>query len=788
MIKNHLKIARRSLLKNKSFSAINIIGLAIGMTAVLLISLWVQNQFLYDNFYPNQDNIYKLMYRTDKNGSVNIHDITMSAAAPALEEQFPEVEHAARVLWTEDVLFTHNDINLKAKGNPVDASFLDIFDFPILQGTKNKMLDEPNSIVLTAGLAQNLFGNEDPMNKTIILKNELAYKVTGIIKDLPSYTGFDFKYLIPIESERAKSLNSWNSNALITYLSLKENTDVQAFNQKIKPLVRQNAAYLEWTSVFLYPMSKWHLYSNFENGIPTGGKIERVRLVAGIGLLILLIACINFMNLSTARSQKRSREVGVRKVIGATKKTLVSQFLFESIVLAFIAGIVSIVLTIFFLPLFNSVLDKPLDVDWTNPMIWGIGLAFILITGFLAGIYPAFVLSSFQPVKTLKGVTRKPHRLFNLREGLVVVQFAIAVFLIVATLVIRQQVKFGGEREIGYQAAQLIEVPSEGEIDKNYEAIKAELINNGLATSITRTRSWTIAESYGSSGGNFSWEGATPEQVSNSFFKLAHAESDFVKTLGLTLLEGRDIDYAHSPADSTSVLLNETAVKRMGLENPVGKYLKWGRETFTIVGIINDYIMDSPYEDVQPLLITASDQYMFNIVIRTNPQLPMSKTLEGIEKIIKKFNPAYPFFSKFVDEQYAKKFQDEKQMGTLAFIFSLLAIFISCLGLFGLASYIAETRIKEIGIRKVLGASVTGICSMLSKDFIKLVIVSLLLATPIAWWALNKWLDGFTYHIDMQWWMLALAGGIAISIALLTVSSQSIKAAWKNPVDSLRDE
>lgn len=297
-----------------------------------------------------------------------------------------------------------------------------------------------------------------------------------------------------------------------------------------------------------------------------------------------------------------------------------------------------------------------------------------------------------------------------------------------------------------------------------------------------------IAESSGSSGGNFSWEGATQEQVSNSFFKLVTTESDFVKTLGLTILEGRDIDYAHSSADSSSILLNETAVKRMGLENPVGKYLKWGNENLTIVGIIKDYIIDSPYGDIQPLLVQAGNKYLYNIVIRTNPHAPISQTIEGIEKIIKKFNPAYPFYYKFVDQQYAKKFHDEQQMGTLAFIFSLLAIFISCLGLFGLASYIAESRIKEIGIRKVLGASVTGICTMLSKDFVKLVVISLVLASPIAWWAMNKWLENFTYRIDMQWWMLVIAGGLATSIALITVSTQSIKAAWKNPVDSLRDE
>ncbi|PRD52710.1 ABC transporter permease [Sphingobacterium gobiense] len=786
MIKNHIKIAWRSLLKNKGFSTINIIGLAIGMAAVLLIALWVQNQFLYDNFYSNKENIYKLWNRTDKDNEIRVHDITMGAPAKALKTGYPEVEHAARMYWSSDDLFTYGEQRIKSKGNEVDPDFLNIFDFPVVQGTVGQMLDEPNNIVLTESLAKKLFGNENPMDKIVIMGIDEPYKVSGIIEDLPSYTDFDFTYLIPLIKEKLYG-NDWNTSTYYTFVSLRDGTDVKDFNKKIQSLLQANAPEKKWMSIFLYPMSKMHLYSRFENGVAVGGKIEQVRLVGGIGLLILLIACINFMNLSTARSQKRSKEVGVRKVVGARKKTLVSQFLFESILLAFLAGIIAIVLTIFFLPLFNTLLDKPLVVAWTNPMIWGTGLAFILITGFLAGVYPAFVLSAFQPIKTLKGVVRKPQHLLNLREGLVVMQFAIAVFLIVATLVIRLQIDFAGERQMGYNASQLIEIPTEGEMDKNYEAIKAELLRNQLASNVTRT-GWTITGDYASDAGRFSWEGATPEQESNSSFALARVESDFVETLGLTLLEGRDIDYARLPADSASVLLNETAIKRMELENPVGKYLKWGDETYTIAGVIKDHIIGSPYEDIKPLLVYPSKRYLLNIVVRTNRQLSMAQNLQGIEKTIKKFNPAYPFSYRFVDEQYTQKFHKQKQMGTLALVFSLLAIFISCLGLFGLASYIAETRMKEIGIRKVLGASVTGISTMLSGDFVKLVIISLLLASPIAWWAMNNWLEDYTYRIDMQWWILALGGGIAVVIALFTVSTQAIQAARTNPVDSLRNE
>lgn len=787
MIKNHIKIAWRNLLKNKSYTAINIIGLAVSIAAVLLIALWVQNQHLYDNFYSDRDNIYKLWNRTAAEGKVNVHDITSAPVAATLKQQYPEVKHAARMYWSSDRLFSYGEQNLKAKGNDVDADFLHIFDFPFLHGSANRALDDPNSIVLMESLAKSLFGKEDPLGKTITMDSNVPFKVTGVLRNLPSYTDFDFDFLIQLSPGREKNYGTnWQTNTYYAFVKLREGSDVQAFNKKVEPLVRTNASDLKWSSVFLYPMSKMHLYDRFENGIPVGGQIEQVRLVVGIGLLILLIACINFMNLATARSQKRSKEVGVRKVVGATKRSLIQQFLSESILLAFISGIIAIGVTVLCLPLFNSLLDKPLVMDWGNPIIWGLGFAFMLLTGFLAGIYPAFVLSAFKPIKTLKGMTDKPRQV-SLRQVLVVLQFSIAVVLIVATLVIRLQIDFAGKRAVGYNVSQLIEIPAEGDMGSNYEVFKAELLRNGMASQVTRT-GWSITKDGSSAGGMFSWEGATPEQEKNSFFVIAKTESDLVSTLGLTLADGRDLDYARLPADSASVLLNETAIKTMGLENPVGKYLKWGDDTYTIVGVLKDFITESPYRDFKPMLIRASKNYMMNIVIRNNPQLSMAENLQGIEKIVKKFNPAYPFTYNFVDQRYAQKFRDQEQMGMLALVFSLLAIFISCLGLFGLASYIAETRLKEIGIRKVLGASVTGISTMLSKDFIKLVVIAILLASPIAWWAMNKWLNDFSYRIEIQGWMLVLSGGIAITIALLTVSAQAVRAARSNPVKSIRDE
>lgn len=788
MIKNNLKIAWRNLLKNKGYTIINIIGLATGIAAVLLIALWIQNQFLYDSFYTNKENIYKLWNRTDYQGNINVGSITMAPAAEALKREYPEVEHSARLYWATESLISFGDVNIKSKGNEVDPDFLKIFNFPVLQGISDDMLSRSNNIVLTKSLSESLFGQENALNKTVTFGSGESYKVSGVVEDQPSYSSFNFKYLIPLTENRIKESGSnWNTNTYYTFVTLKAGVDVDQFNAKIQPLVRANAKDLKWTSVFLYPITKQYLYGNFKNGVPVGGRIDQVRLVGGIGLLILGIACINFMNLSTARSQKRSKEVGVRKVVGAKRWSLIQQFLIESMLLALIAGIIAIAMTILFLPAFNRILGAPLLVDWSSPLIWSIGLGFVLLTGLLAGIYPAFVLSAFKPIKSLKG-TSSISSLFSFREALVVIQFGIAIFLIVATLVIRLQISHAGEREIGYNTAQLIEIPVEGNLEQRYEAVKTALLDNRTATDVTRT-GWTITADNASSGGNFTWEGVTPEQEKNTTFTIVRTSGDdFVKTLGLTLIDGRDIDYVNFPADSTAVLLNETAIKTMGLQNPVGKYIKWGDAVFTIVGIVKDYISGSPYQEVQPVLIHPEKKYLQNIILRTNSQLSMHQTLANIETVVKKINPNYPFSYRFVDEQYAQKFKQQEQIGRLALVFSVLAIFISCLGLFGLASYIAETRTKEIGIRKVLGASVIGITTLLSKDFVKLVIIALLLGAPVAWWAMNAWLGNFAYRIDISWWIIVLAGSLAILIAIVTVSFQSLKAAKTNPVNSLRNE
>ncbi|MGJ1325187.1 ABC transporter permease [Sphingobacterium faecium] len=786
MIRNNFKIAWRNLLKSKGYATINIIGLAIGMAAVLMIAIWVQNQSQFDNFYSNKDNLYRVWNKYEDVGQIGMSNITSGPASVTLKAEYPEVEHAARVYWNVDRLLSFDENKIKSKGTEVDPSFMEMFDFKLLKGNRSQVLSGPQNIILTESLSKKIFGDTDPLNKTLILDNKEPYQVSGIIADLPSNTDFDFNYLIPLTKADNYSPN-WNTSTFMTYIQLKDGTDVDAFNKKLKNIIAKKTNNELKGSLFLYPLSKMHLYSKFEQGVPVGGKIDQVKLVAGLGFLILLIACINFVNLSTARSQKRAKEVAVRKVVGAQRTSLIAQFLTESVLLSFIAGILSIGLTFLALPFFNKILDKPLVFSITDPIIWVSLVGFILLTGVFAGLYPAFVLSSFKPIRSLKVFGKSKKLALNFREVLVVFQFGIALILIIATLIVRSQIEYAGKRDIGYSPSQLIEIPMEGDMTKNYKVIKSELINKNIAHAVTRT-GWSITRNASNSSGNFSWEGATPEQGKKIVFNIGKAESDFVKTLGLKVLEGRDIDFERLASDSLSVLVNEAAIKEMKLKNPIGSILKWGSNTFTIVGVINDYINDSPYSPVTPLLIYPAKEWMLNMVVRTNPSLPIDHNLKQMEEILKKFNPAYPFEYKFVDQQFATKFKEQQQTAQLALIFSGLAIFISCLGLLGLASYIAELRTKEIGIRKVLGASVTGITAMLSRDFVKLVLIAILLASPIAWWTMNKWLEDFSYRIEIQWWIFAVAGIAALTIAILTVSTQAIRAANTNPVKTLRDE
>jgi len=789
MFKNFLKIAFRNLLRNKSFSAINIIGLAIGMASAIIILLWIQNEMSYDQFHQKKDRIYEVWNRAFFSNQLSSWNTTPKVLARALEKDLPEVEQATRVNWPSDHLLGIGDKRLLVTGYMVDSNFLQMFSFPLLNGNPASSLKEMYSIVITEKLAKKLFGHEDAMGKIIRYDNSDNFTVTGILKDLPNNTRFDFEYLLPWSYLRKTGGddNIWGNNSTKTYVLLKPNTSLASVEPKIKVIKQKyddDAKKSNW-QMFLYPISRWRLYSDFANGYETnGGRITLVKLFGIIAVFILLIACINFMNLSTARSEKRAKEVGIRKVVGARKGSLISQFIGESVLLAFIAGIIAIIIVQLSLPAFNQLTDKNLFIPYNIPQFWLASIGFVLFTGFLAGSYPAFFLSSFQPVKVLKGSFKKVNALVAPRKVLVVLQFTFAIVLIICTVIVKQQIDHAKDRDAGYDKRNLIFVFLNNGSDKNYTIIKNELLSSGAASSVTKTNEPLTARWNGGSGQD--WEGKDPND--NTDFCMFTEDGDLGATAGLKFIVGRDIDVQKYPTDSLGIIINESALKVMKFKKPIGQIIKDIDQQWHVVGVIKDFILESPYEPTKPMLIYGPKSWFSTIQIKLNSKNSTAQNLKTAQAIFTKYDPEFPFEFQFVDEVYARKFEDEKRTGTLAGLFAGLTIFISCLGLFGLATYMAEARIKEIGVRKVLGASVTNITALLSKDFIKLVLVSIIIASPIAWLAMHKWLQGYDYRINISWFVFIASGLLAISIALLTVSFQAIKAAMSNPVKSLRTE
>jgi len=792
MIRNFFKVAYRNLLRNKGFSAINITGLAIGMAAAILILLWIQDELSYDGFHKNKDRIYEVWNRVPFDGKLSCWNSVSAPMARTLEKDLPEAERAVRVIFNNKLLFSVGDKKIIESGSIVDTGFLQMFSFPLLKGNATTALIDPHAVLLTEKAAKSIFGNEDAMGKVIKIENKDNFTVTGILKDLPGNSRFSFEYLLPwsyIKYREGTDLG-WSDNSTSTYVMLKPKASYASVAVKIKDLKQKyssEAKTMKW-ELFIYPLKRWRLYSSFTNGVEdNGGRSTFVKLFSIIAGFILLIACINFMNLSTARSEKRAKEVGIRKVVGAQKSSLISQFIGESVFIAFLAGIAAIIIVQISLPAYNQLTEKTLFINFDNINTWMAFTGFILFTGLLAGSYPAFFLASFQPVKVLKGTFKKANALVTPRKVLVVLQFTFAIMLIICTIVVKQQIDYARDRQTGYNKDNLVYHFMTGDIPKNYTLIKNELLASGIAKSITKTNS-PLTERW-SDGWGQSWEGKDPND--NTSFDRYLSDEGLGLTAGLQFIQGRDFDLKQFPTDSTGLIINESSLKIMKFKDPIGKIvgdlgIKWH-----IVGVIKDFILTSPYEPTRPLLICgAKSSFMsFNVVqIKLNGNNATAENLQKAAAIFKKYNPEYPFEYKFVDEAYAQKFDNEQRQGTLAALFAGLTIFISCLGLFGLATYMAENRIKEIGVRKVLGASVTGITTLLSKDFVKLVIISFVIAAPLSYWGMYKWLQDYQYRVPIQWWVFAVACFLSVAIAILTVSYQAIKAALANPVKSLRTE
>ncbi len=788
MFKNYITVAFRSLKNNLGFTFINIAGLAIGMAATVLIALWVNNEIGYDRFHKNVNQIYVAYNRSLFEGEIRTWRSTPSPLGPALKQEFPEVKYAVRVDYNEKHLADYQGKKLQADGYNADPDFLKMFSFPLLSGNINTCLAGNDHLIVTETFARKMFGTADAVGKVMKLDNKFDFVIGGVLKDMPANTRFTADFIAPwafLKRQYGQERMYWGNNSIRTYVQLMPNTDLANFNRKISDITIRHSNHEEDNRVFMYPLKDYYLQGVFKNGKLEGGRIEIVRLFTVVACFILLIACINFMNLSTARGDKRAKEVGVRKAIGAVKQALVAQFLIESVIIAAIAGVLGLLLAQLSLPYFNNLIQTQLAIPYTNTVFIAAVISFILLTGLLAGCYPALYLSSFKAVSVLKGAHRKVSALITPRKVLVVTQFTFAVVMIVSTIIIRRQIQYAQDRDNGYEQASLLYVPFSGDIDKNKQLIKSELLSSRAASAVSITSSDMITGNSNSWG--VEWQGK-PVGSKITFDRMATL-GDFGKTMKLKFVSGRDIDPQSYPTDSTACLINESAARIMNFKNPIGQLVDYEEVKWHIVGVFKDFVWQSPFESMSPMFVTGPKSEWSNCInIRLNPAQSLSVSLQKAETIFKKYNPAFPFTPSFVDQEYQRKFTEQQRTGKLAGTFAILTILISCLGLFGLAAYMAASRTKEIGVRKVLGASVANVTALISKEFLKPILLSVVLATPIAWITMYHWLQNYSYRTGIEWWVFAAGGLTAIMIALLTVSYQSVKAAIANPVKSLRSE
>jgi putative ABC transport system permease protein len=792
MFRNYLKIAIRNLLKQKGISFINIFGLSVGMAVTMLIGLWVWDELTYNKNFENYDHISSLYVRgVDKNTKEAWSGSSMPIPmADALRTSFSDdftyivrSSNCQQTVSASDKLFNQ-------KGVCIDPQGPDMFSLYMLAGSRDGLKD-PGAIMLSATLAHKLFGNGDAVGQVLKLNNMFTAKVSGVYKDLPvNSDGADFTFMLPFAYFTnygwvKQGIDNWNMNFIGILVQLAPHADPAKVNAKIASLLTKHRTQSSAEeTVMLFPMSRWHLYGEFKNGYSVGGLITFIWLFGIIGLFVLLLACINFMNLSTARSEKRAKEVGIRKAIGSERRQLVRQFFSESVLITMLALVIAIVFVQIALPWFNQVAGKQVKFPWSNGWYWLAVVVFSLLTGLIAGSYPAIYLSSFQPIKVLKGTFRVGRLAALPRKVLVVVQFSVSVLLITGTLIVLSQIRYAKDRPVGYDRKGLVYFQeTTPEIYQHYDVIRSELIRKGIALEMSESQC-PITDIWAGEDG-FTWEGMTPGRAAN--FAYVGVRHEFGKTLNWKVLEGRDFSKAF-PTDSDGIVLNESAVKYMGIKDPVGKIIRWKGKSLTVLGVTKDLIMISPYDPIPPTIFYILHEGGNFINIRLNPRLSAADALAQIEPIWKQYNPAAPFDYTFADEAYNKKFNVEQQIASLAGFFAILAVLISCLGLFGLASFVTEQRTKEIGIRKVLGAQVFSLWRMLSKDFVILVLISCCIASPVAAYFLQQWLKKYEYHTPISWTIFAISIIGSLLVTLMTVSYQAIKAALMNPVKSLKSE
>ncbi|WP_298739646.1 ABC transporter permease [uncultured Chitinophaga sp.] len=793
MFRNYCKIAFRNLLKHKTFSIINIFGLSLGMAVALLIGLWVWDELSYDKNFEHYDEIAEVWQRRSGNGETVAFAGVPIPLAAAIRQSFPEdFKQVANVAMSGEWLFSYGDRVFSVTGGAAEPGVPDLLSLKMLQGSRAALKD-PGTILLDRSTAKKLFGTTDPMGQPVKINNILTLKVGGVYEDFPANCTYsDISYIMPWDFyvnswDWIRAIkDKWDNSSCGLLVQLNKKADAGKVSQKITDLLNKHIPQRDdsKTGLFLHPMRKWHLYSEFKDGVNSGGLITYVWLFSIIGFFVLLLACINFMNLSTARSEKRAREVGIRKAIGSERIQLMGQFYSESILLALFALLLSVLFVQLAMPWFNNVSGKQITVPWFNPVYWCVMTAFCLLTGLVAGSYPAIYLSSFQPIKVLKGTFRAGRLAAIPRKVLVVVQFTVSVLLITGTVIVFKQIQYAKNRPVGYDREGLLAIrETTPEVYNNYHAIRNALLATGAIVEMAESQC-PVTDIWAGAGG-FEWQGK-PEGMKDRFANI-EVRHEYGKTLSWQFLAGRDFSSAYR-TDSSAIILNETAVKYMGLKDPVGQIVRCNGEAHTVIGVIKDMIMASPYEPVPPTVYSILHVGGNFINIKVNPAVSMSKALPQIEAVFKKYNPAAPFEYTFTSQEYARKFGAEERIGKLSAVFACLAILISCLGLFGLSSFMAEQRTKEIGIRKVMGASVFNLWRMLSKDFVLLVMLSCCIALPFSWYVLQQWLGQFEYRTSISVGIFVSVMAGALFIALSTVSYQAVKTALANPVKSLRAE
>ncbi len=789
MLRNYLIITFRNLRKNGFYSFINISGLAIGITCSILIILWVADETAFDKFHPKADRLYQVWVNAHFDNRINSWTSLPLPTHEAMKPADANIIRAAVADWGGDhLLASADDKRINKRGFNVSEEFLEMFQFPLIAGNAEQVLDEASNIVITESTAKAFFGDEDAMGKIIRVDNQFDLKVAGILKDVPSNSSFQFDFLLPYKhwhntSEWVRdNEDNWGNYSFQIFVELNDAKNKASVENSIRNMLEKHGEDKEMKhEFFLYPLLRWRLYSNFENGVEQGGMSDFVQLFTILAIFIIVIACINFMNLATARSERRAREVGIRKSVGSRRNQLIFQFIGESMIIASISFVIAVIAAQVLLPYYNTLVEKKLFIDYMGKEFCIFSLGLILVTGVVAGSYPAFYLSGFQPVKVLKGKPTVGKGASLPRKILVTIQFGFSIFLIISMFVIYNQIQLAKGRDIGYSQDNLITIPLNKDYHDNLKALKVELLASNVVESMVRANS---AITDVNSNNFVGWPGK-PDDLKVIFTTIV-TDYDWAKTMGVKMIEGRDFSEDFK-SDSMAIVVNKAAIKMMGLKDPIGTELElWGKKR-KLIGIYDDVLMGSPYEEVKPMFAVLDD-WWGSITIRLKKKNDLQASLKTVETIFKKYGPNYPFDYTFVDVEFQKKFTTINLTSSLASLFAILAIVITGLGLFGLAAFTAEQRTKEIGIRKVLGASVSSLVNLISMDFSILVVIAFVIWAPLSWWAMNNYLERYTIRTEISWWIFPATGAIALIFALLIVSTQALRAAHSNPVNSLRNE